>query len=74
MQAPPLLSEVAIFTGEMPTMLNQMKNKFSDFYFLNCGCLYLQLNNVIGGHLTLQLRHRPKMTKQSCLSKVAIFT
>ena len=40
---PPFPSEGAIFTWNMHTVLNRMKNKFSDFYFLIYGWLYLQL-------------------------------
>ena len=35
-------SEVAIFTWKMPTVLNWMKNQFSDFYFSRNDGLYLQ--------------------------------
>ena len=42
------LSEVAIFAWKMRTVLNRMKNQFSDFshfYFLSYGWLYLRFTD-----------------------------
>ena len=43
----PLSSEVVIFTLKIPTVLNRMKNKLSDFYLLSYGWLYKQCSSVL---------------------------
>ena len=42
----PPSSEVAIFTWKISTVLNQMKNKFSDYYISSYGWLYLQFTSM----------------------------
>ena len=63
---PPLpLSELAIFTWKVLTMLKQMKNQcfdFSDFYLLRYGWLYLQFKVT---HLHFQACHQSNNKKKS---------
>ena len=48
----------------MNTAMNQMKNQFSDFYFLSYGWLYLRFTVT---HLNFQVCHRPKQNSfKSC--------
>ena len=61
----PLLSEVAIFKWKMRTMLNQMKNHISDFYFLGYGWMYLQFTVT---NLDFQLCPRQKKIVQKWLN------
>ena len=54
-------SELLQFSWTMPTVLNRMKNQFSDFYFLSYGWLYLQFTVT---HLDFQVCHRPNKIVQ----------
>ena len=49
----------------MHSVLNQMKNQFSDFYFLSYGWLYLQFTDVITGFSSRYVTNPKKKSFQS---------